>query len=325
MNDIVRARLVSPPPPLPAQTALAVVVLALATALRVALDPWLGEGVAYVTYFPALILCTLAAGIGAGVIFLILSPLAAALFILGPPDPTQIEAGDMAGLIAYLTSAALILWLCRQLTRTVRQLDAAHRQERLLVLELQHRVKNTLTVVQSLASQTFTTRPDPAAFREAFSERLIALGRAHNALSITGWRDVPMLELVRAALMPFDAGDLTTFDIGGEEFRLSAGLVVDTALCLNELATNAAKYGALSRRGGRVIVRWNKVAENRVQLTWTERGGPPASPPSRRGFGARLLERGMSRGARPDVRAFYDVEGLRWSITFDARPEESAD
>lgn len=325
MNDIVRARLVSPSPPLAAQAGVAILLLALATVLRVVLTPWLGDGVAYVTYFPTLILCTLAAGPSAGMIFLLLSPLAAAYFILGEPGVFEFEGEHGAGLAAYLFSAGLVLWLCRQLSRTVRQLDSAHRQERLLVLELQHRVKNTLTVVQSLAAQTFTTRPEPAAFREAFSERLIALGRAHNVLSLTGWRDVPMGDLVRGALRPFSTASANTFDLSGEDFTLSAALVVDTALCLHELATNAAKYGALSTAGGRVVVRWNRVAENRVQLTWTERGGPPATPPTRRGFGARLLERGMSRSVHPEVRAFYDPEGLRWSITFDGRPAEGAD
>ncbi|MBV8186269.1 MAG: PAS domain-containing protein [Alphaproteobacteria bacterium] len=173
----------------------------------------------------------------------------------------------------------------------ISELKAAEQRQQLLFDELNHRVKNTLSIVQSLAQQTLRTRPDPKEFAGAFEARLQSLARAHDLLTRESWGGASLAEIVSAALAPFlDEG--RDIRIGGGDVTIPAATTITLSLMLHELATNAAKYGALSVPAGRLSISWtvepvHKVAA--VDLLWQEEDGPMVSPPKRKGFGSRLL------------------------------------
>ena len=163
---------------------------------------------------------------------------------------------------------------------------AARERQNLLLGELNHRVKNNMAAVQAIASQTMRGAPDdPAAFRAAFESRLQSLARGHDLLTRNVWEAADLRDVIEAALAPFAAEG---FQIDGPlaPAPLDPEMAVNLVMVLNELATNAAKYGALSG-AGRVSIVWGVDGE-RLQLHWCERGGPPVTPPKRTGFGTRL-------------------------------------
>lgn len=163
---------------------------------------------------------------------------------------------------------------------------AARERQDLLLGELNHRVKNNMAAVQAIASQTMRGAPDdPVAFRAAFDSRIQSLARGHDLLTRNIWEAADLRDVIEAALAPFAADG---FDIQGADAPAPLGpeMAVNLVMVLNELATNAAKYGALSG-AGRVSIAWGVDGE-RLQLHWCERGGPPVKPPERTGFGTRL-------------------------------------
>jgi PAS domain S-box-containing protein len=162
----------------------------------------------------------------------------------------------------------------------------ASRRQRLLIDELNHRVKNTLATVQSIASQTLRNATDLAAARQAFEARIMALSKAHTMLSDRKWHDTEIGHLVGQELRAFD-GDQVRF--GGPVLVVNAKATVALALVLHELATNASKHGALSVPRGSLAVNWSEGEGDSLVLDWVERGAPPPQDASRNGFGTRLL------------------------------------
>ena len=189
----------------------------------------------------------------------------------------------------------------------------AEEHQRLLTGELQHRVKNTLALVQAIAGQTFRNAADLEAAREAFSARLISLGRAHDILTQASWTQAPIAEVVEGALA-VHRGGMSRIRASGPNVPLAAKPALALALALHELATNAAKYGALSNDSGAVDLRWHVVHEGeapRFCLTWSEQGGPPIlTQPVRRGFGSRLIERSFAAEVGGEVKLTYAPTGL---------------
>lgn len=176
--------------------------------------------------------------------------------------------------------------------------DARRAEERrkLLLDELNHRVKNSLATVQSIAMQTLGSAESPAAFNREFNERLMALSQAHNLLTRGEWLGASLREVITQELAPHQGPEASRFALRGAEVHLTPKETLALGMALHELATNAAKYGALSADGGLVDVMWETRKhgpERRLRLIWTERGGPPVGPPRRRGFGSRLIERGL--------------------------------
>ena len=183
-------------------------------------------------------------------------------------------------------------------------------QLRLLINELNHRVKNTLATVQSMAAQTLRNEPDPAVAFEKFEARLMGLSRVHDILTRESWHGAELREIVDRALRPFDEAG-ARFQVEGPAVWLQPGGALTMALILHELATNALKYGALSNTEGRVLLSWTYDAESRaLQGTWTEVDGPPVVPPERRGFGSRLIERSLRGELKGEARMDYRPEGL---------------
>ncbi len=166
---------------------------------------------------------------------------------------------------------------------------------RLLVNELNHRVKNSLATIQAIAAQSFNGQREMDEAKEAFSNRIVALAEAHDLLTRENWEGAEMHD-VAARVAALHGGD-ARFELSGVAIRLSPKTALSLSMALHELATNAVKYGALSVPEGVVRIVWDMAPEPgapRLDLTWTERGGPPVTPPQRRGFGSRLIERGLA-------------------------------
>jgi two-component sensor histidine kinase len=192
---------------------------------------------------------------------------------------------------------------------TARKLAEQHRE--LLIRELNHRVKNTLATVQSIAAQTLSTGCEPAV-REAFAARLISLAGAHDLLTRGNWEGAGLAEVAQEALGPH-LGD-GRIALSGPNLRLSPKAAVAFGMAFHELATNAAKYGALSVPEGRITLAWEVEGEG-FRLRWMERGGPPVAPPTHRGFGSRLLERGLPHELHGALRLDFRPGGLDCTIS----------
>ncbi|MEG9524471.1 MAG: PAS domain S-box protein [Hyphomicrobiales bacterium] len=200
---------------------------------------------------------------------------------------------------------------------TVRDISDVKRTEehqRLLTGELQHRIKNTLAMVQAIANQTLRSARDLDEAREAFAGRLISLGRAHDILTQVSWTAAPIGEVIEGALCVHRQTHIPRIRVSGPNVLLAAKPALSLALALHELATNAAKYGALSNDSGSVDLRWHVVHEDeepRFCLTWSEQGGPPiVGQPARRGFGSRLIERSFAPESGGAVTLTYPPTGL---------------
>jgi len=183
-----------------------------------------------------------------------------------------------------------------------------------MVAELDHRVKNVLAAVQSLASQSARRTTSLDAFLKTFAGRLEAMASAHTLLTATRWRGADIGNIAAAELGGLAPGQAHW---SGPEVILNPRATNALTLALHELATNAVKFGALSADAGRVEVSWTRCPEGGFHLIWTERGGPPVNPPERRGFGATLLERVTGRELGGEARLEFRPGGVRASITAD--------
>ena len=171
----------------------------------------------------------------------------------------------------------------------------ARQQRELLINELNHRVKNTLATVQSVAAQTLKGNTVPVTVKSALESRLLSMAGAHDVLTQQNWEGADLRNIVEKALSPFMA-PRRDFDVDGPDIRLLPKSALAVAMAVHELATNAAKYGALSNGSGRISVQW-AVAEQdapHLQIVWTETGGPKVAAPTSKGFGSRLIERGLA-------------------------------
>lgn len=177
--------------------------------------------------------------------------------------------------------------------------------QQLLVNELNHRVKNTLAIVQSMARQSFRGRQDPAVAWQEFSDRLVSLAKAHDLLTAESWASADISVLVADAT----ASVRERLNASGPELRLTPKLALSLSMALHELLTNAAKYGALSNATGSVAVNW-EVSDGKVLFTWREGGGPPVEPPDRRGFGTRLLQHALATDVNGRVTLEFAPTGL---------------
>jgi two-component system CheB/CheR fusion protein len=176
-----------------------------------------------------------------------------------------------------------------------RRRAAEHQQ--LLLGELNHRVKNTLASVQAIALQTMTHSSSLADFRGAFVARLLALSSTHNLLADDAWNGVGLREIVQSELAPYDNEDASRVGVSGDALLLTPKAALALSMALHELATNAGKYGALSVAEGRVDVDWiTREVDGQpwMRLQWTESDGPTVAPPTRRGFGSRLIRDGLA-------------------------------
>jgi two-component sensor histidine kinase/PAS domain-containing protein len=197
----------------------------------------------------------------------------------------------------------------------------AEEQQTTMVAELNHRVKNILAIVQSVAAQTVRSSGSLDAFADAFAGRLKALAIAHDILTETRWSGIGLRELLAAVLAPYRSADESRVSIFGPAVLVPARLVVPLSMVLHELTTNAAKYGALSTRRGTIDISWQlrDSVDQAVALIWQERGGPPVKAPTSPGFGMRLIERVVSHDLDGKTEINYDPAGMRCTMAFSVR------
>lgn len=184
---------------------------------------------------------------------------------------------------------------------------------RLLLRELNHRVKNTLAMIQAIARQTLRRSTDANAFLDAFSGRLRTLSEAHSLLSDRDWAGISLVELVESRVRPYLAGD-GQLRIRGEDLQLPPDHALALGLVIHELTVNAARYGALSTEAGRVTVAWTLSPNRVLEFTWKERGGPEPVG-FERGFGTELIERGLDKILDSTVAYTLGPEGAEAEIT----------
>ncbi len=181
-------------------------------------------------------------------------------------------------------------------------------QQQLLIDELNHRVKNTLGIVQSIARQSIKPGSSVSENIQAFEGRLAALSTVHNLLTSGLWQATALSDIIFSSLKPLARENRIHAE--GQRVMLGTKTAVTMALALHELATNALKYGALSVPEGHVHIRWTRSDLGELQLSWVERGGPKVLVPEKRGFGLRMIEKGMAAELRGTVEIIFDTDGL---------------
>jgi PAS domain S-box-containing protein len=199
---------------------------------------------------------------------------------------------------------------------------AAEDHIQFLMHEISHRSKNLLMVIQSIARRTARTAGSMEEFESRFERRLQGLAASHDVLVRENWHGAPLADLVRQQLAPFVEIQSSRFEIAGPDIVITAEAAQAIGLAIHELATNAIKYGALSEPSGKVSVSWmfdgNAGAPGNLLLNWTEQGGPPVSPPSRKGFGHVVIGEMVERSLNGKVAVEFASEGLKWRVSIPA-------
>jgi len=190
---------------------------------------------------------------------------------------------------------------------------AAQRQK-LMIDELNHRVKNTLATVQSIAIQTARSNTDPASFAETFQSRIMALSHTHNLLTQSHWEGADLRAILEHET---EAYGPTRISLNGPPVSLEPAVVLSLGMIFHELATNAAKYGALHTPDGRILIDWGLAdqRDRKLKLSWREIGGPKVTAPQRRGFGSRLIERNIRHDLAGEIDLVYAADGLIAELT----------
>jgi two-component sensor histidine kinase len=210
----------------------------------------------------------------------------------GPLVPQEFLQAENVGLRMLLEQANIdAKTLLAQAGIDAAQREAADRLQKLILEELHHRIKNTLSTVSAIASQSLRTADSIEHGQQAIESRLLALGRAHDLLLQARWSNASLAHVVQGATEPYDSKGEGKFSVQGPDFKIASGAVIALAMMFNELCTNATKFGALSVPAGRIEIGWSMGGNNeRLHLTWTEKDGPAVHAPTRRSFGTRLIE-----------------------------------
>jgi PAS domain S-box-containing protein len=224
--------------------------------------------------------------------------------IAGP----QIVNGKVVGMHGLVQDIHDLKLADERLRAEIEERERAQQRQTLLIHELNHRVKNILAMVQAIALQTLSTSASPEASRKALEQRLVALASAHDVLTRESWDGAELADIITGVMAAYEARVRPK----GPKVRLEPKAAVSLAMTLHELATNAVKYGALSRDQGWVGLDWKATpaaAGLDLRITWTEHGGPPVEPPTRTGFGTRLITRSLS-AEQGSAELVYAPEGL---------------
>ena len=248
----------------------------------------------------------------------------------GHQDPGVFTVRAERLIVGLVSQAAIAIdnaRLYQAAQREIAERTRAEEHQRLLMNELNHRVKNTLATVQSMGAQTLRAGRSVAEAREAFVSRLMALSTAHNLLTAESWESADLEDVVRMGVAAFDEPQGARFTVRGPGVRLKAAHALGLAMALHELGSNAVKYGALSGDGGRVSIDWVLEPSGQLRFIWEEQGGPAVAPPVRRGFGSRLIQEGLARELNGEVTMDYPPSGLRCELSFqlDRAEQEGLD
>jgi two-component sensor histidine kinase len=233
---------------------------------------------------------------------------------------------SLATLIFGMLVASLLMLLVRMLTQQAQEDESAltwfEEQASIrnsLTRELNHRVKNTLANVLSIIALTKRRADNVEDFAAGLDGRIRALSATHDLLTQSDWGSTPVRSVIDAELLPYAQGDDHAVELIGPAVELAPNDALSLGLAVHELATNAAKYGALSRPGGTVSVHWQLVSEELVRVEWLERGGPPVKQQRSRGFGTDLIERIVAHELRHPVELDFDPKGVRCVLLIPVR------
>jgi PAS domain S-box-containing protein len=225
-------------------------------------------------------------------------------WVLGRAHPVRSDTGEIIQWMGTCTDI-------HEQKELREQLELASR-------ELSHRIKNIFAVIAGLIGLSARQRPEAKAFAADLRERILALAEAHDYARPVGTSahacEMTVLGLVRLLLKPYELEGQVRVVSGGDDAPIDEQGVTPVSLAVHELATNAAKYGALSAAAGRVEVSW-RVEDGRLDLQWREHGGPPVSPPSQRGFGSRLVQGSVSGELAGEAELSFEPEGFRCRLT----------
>ncbi len=245
---------------------------------------------------------------------------------LDAPGDRTLTGLSMVTLIFGLLVASLLMLVMRMLTRQASENEAALRwfEEQAsirnsLTRELNHRVKNTLANVLSIIALTRRRAENLEDFAEGLDGRIRALSATHDLLTQSDWGTTPIGAVVDAELAPYLHAGEERIEVRGPEIQLAPNDALSLGLAIHELATNAAKYGALGSNGGSVSVSWHKSSHDRVRLEWVERGGPPVSGAPGRGFGTDLIEKIVAHELGSPVDLSFQPEGVKCVMTIPVR------
>jgi two-component sensor histidine kinase len=271
----------------PAALSASVLLVAVATLLRFAIDILVPNAVPFATYFPAVLIATLVGGVSAGLLAMVLGAVISYWMFMAPHfSVTPLTAEVWVNLGLYAFASLTIVWIAGQYRRVVRKLDEEEHYRQVVVDELGHRVKNKLATIHAILRHELHGH---AAIWESVAGRLRALSVADDFLVSSSEGAVDLKQILTMELGPYGAANVT---MRGEAIRLFAKLPAVLALVFHELATNAAKYGALSAPGGKLDISWVQSGGD-IVIEWTESDGPLVTTPSRRGFGSNLIERSL--------------------------------
>src|SRR4051794_7946390 len=210
--------------------------------------------------------------------------------------------------IAQSFRVTLLETILRRVDSTQREREAVIEHQNMLMAELDHRVKNILATISAVVQLTKPNVGDVESYAVSLRNRIRAMASAHELLAETRWHGLSLAALLVEEVAPFAAGDRVI--ISGDPVILSPRAALPLALVVHELVTNSVKYGGLSVLDGRIGITWDRDNENNVVLHWKESGGPPVSPPARRGFGSLLIERSLKQEIGGSATQNFEPEGL---------------
>jgi two-component sensor histidine kinase len=291
---------------------LAVVVAALAWLLRSALAPVLRDQMPYTLFILAVLVASIFGGWKSGVVATALSGFVANFSFGSPGEDFNFQGSRGWGFCVFILVSLLLVALVNALAATLRRETALREDLTTVSGEYRHRIKNLLTVTQSLVHQTGRTAGSVSEFKEKVLDRLQALARAQDLLQIGKGQAAPLRELIEEILKPFHIEARLAWPISSPDVLVPAEMTTALALLLNELATNAVKYGALSVPDGRLKIGWTVQAEWTV-IEWKEIDGPHVAPPEKLGFGSRLFDNALPRGSG-STELRFEPNGLRCEI-----------
>jgi two-component sensor histidine kinase len=278
--------------------------VAVATLVRLGLGLVSPDSAVFAPYYSATLVAALVGGAAAGGFAAAMS-VVVAVWLFVPPDwgLRSFDREEVVSVLLFSMSSVVIIWAAESYRGLLARLREDEAMRRLLNRELGHRIKNALASVQAIVNQTLRERTD---LRDKICGRIGALAATNDLLMTSQWSGASLRDILSGECAPYG---LSRFDFAGEDIQCAAAFAVPMALVAHELATNASKYGALARPDGRISVAW-KVAGDRLELEWVERGGPQTIQSLRGGFGTRLMQMSM-RQFDGVIDMQFDELGLR--------------
>lgn len=292
---------------------LAIGLTVVAAASRGVAAGLLGTEAPYLMFIAAVLVSAVVGDRPAGALTAVLSGLIANWSFVGGSN-LELHGSHLWDLVLFLLVSSVIVLVAGTMNAALRREARLADELAVVSREYQHRVRNVLTICQALAQQTARYAPTVAEFEQKLLDRLQALARAQDLLLQTHGQPTPLPPLIDNILAPYDIATRVDATTAMPDVRVDSSVAVVLALLLNELATNATKYGSLSVPRGRLHLAWSRVP-HAVTLTWKELQGPPVTPPRRAGFGSKLFRAGFAQGSG-SLKLDYKPDGLQCRLTF---------